>query len=79
MLKFSFLCLPDHLFLKSSIGGSSPCGELVLALAGIAVGIHLLGPGWGHLARSLDDLLQGINSFAGNAFLVKFIGFKLNN
>ena len=36
-----------------------PLGVVLLA-EGLAVRIHLLGPGWGHLA-SLDDLLQGMN------------------
>ena len=53
------------------LGGSSPCGELVLAFAGMAVGIHLLGPGWGHLASSHDASFR-------ERFSVKFIGFKLN-
>ena len=55
--------MPAPLILKSSIGGSSPCGELVLALAaGMTVWIHLLGLGWGHHATSLGHggLLQGL-------------------
>ena len=49
--------------------GSFPCGELVLALVGMAAWIHLLGPGWGHLASSHDASFR-------ERFSVKFIGFN---